>query len=128
MVSFRVPLSMTTFHFFVLGKDAILADSLREFLQALDKKEVRAQAAEAISQLCCFHVGHPLSKLRSLGKHLHGGAFLDIATRAVLQQKHCCAYFHDLVSSFDDCSHLLFQHISASLFILEFYPWDEPVL
>ena len=75
-------MSLTTFHFFIKGKDALPTHSIRAFLQAIEQREVCIQAAEPTSLLCGYYLSDPLKNLRSLGKHLrhHGGAYLDIAT------------------------------------------------
>ena len=128
VISFRPCLTATVFHFFVIGKDALPAEVIKSFIEAIAPKEIRAQAGEIFKQFCGTYVEKRLANLRSLGKYIpHQGEILDRATQAVLQQDHCCVHFDDLVNSFDDCPPQLFQHISASLFVLEWFPWDEPV-
>ena len=129
VLSIRPILTATVFHFFVVGDDALPPDSIREFIDTIQSKEIRSQASEVFKHFCnaFFEVRFP--RLRSLGKHIshQGESFLDRAAQVVLQQNHCCVHFNDMVAKFDDCSPSLFQHISASLFVLEWFPWDEPV-
>ena len=129
VLSIRPVLTATVYHFFVVGNDALPADSIREFISSIGTKEIRSQASEVFKQFCntFFEIRFP--RLRSLGKHIshRGESFLNQAAQIVLQQNHCCVHFDDLVTNFDDCSPSLFQHISASLFVLEWFPWDEPV-
>ena len=129
ILSFRPILTATVFHFFVTGDDALPASSIREFIKSIEAKEVRSQASEVFKQFCNMFFEIHFPRLQSLGKQVshRGVSFLDQAAQIVLQQNHCCVYFDDLVTKFEDCSPSLFQHISASLFVLEWFPWDKPV-
>ena len=129
VISFRAAMSVTTFHFFIIGEDAVPHDALRRFLHSLVSKPILAPAFSAIDVLFNRVLGDRHRNLRSLFAHIKAQRdvpVMDIATRAVLQQDHCPVHFDDLISSFADCAPALFNHLSATLFILEFFPWEEP--
>ena len=128
LMSFRAALTASSYHFFVLGPDALPSEAVQDFLHAISSKEVFASAEKPFRSFTKLYVDAPFRRFRCLSKHARhdNGTFLDRSSELVLQQKHCCAFFRDYLTRFEDCSPLFLMHISASLFILEFFPWDEP--
>ena len=127
--SIRAAMSMTTFHFFILGEDALPRGAVRDCLRMVCRKEVRAQVGGPLQRLCRRLIDHSPQKFRSLVAQIgnpHKGTVLDAATQVVFNQKHCPAHYDNLVTKFSDCTPQFFAHIAASLFVVEWFPWDEP--
>ena len=87
-----------------------------------------APAADSIGAYFRIVLGEGPKQLTSLyaaAKARGKQSAMELATQAVFQQSHCPVHFDDLVTSFADCAPTLFHHLSAGLFILEWFPWDN---
>ena len=86
VLSIRPTLTATVYHFFVVGCDALPADSIREFIKSIETKEIRSQASEVFKQFCNTYFEIRFPRLRSLGKHVshRRESFLDQAAQIVL--------------------------------------------
>ena len=128
-MSFRAVNSVTSFHFFIVGEDSLPKSAVRDFLRVIVSKPILAPGAEAIGILFRFALGEAPRQLKSLqveAKKRGKLSAMETAARVVFQQSHCPVHFDDMVWSFADCAPGLFSHLSAGLFVLEWFPWEEP--